>query len=411
MAVQMFITSQDDMNADISCIQQWGKASDDRKSIVYEDVEYHPRKIEIPLRILFFTHYLIANCDCPGNILPIAGCTYTKETVELKYSTATPLSLLYDANDISYRNKEKLAFKLVHDLIPAIQSMNDVGIFHKNIKLENIFISTHGPYVETFIGGFDYATYGKEGDIFEVAFCEQCDPIYCYPQSFDTKVLCKKHDLWSLGICIWEYLCGIRIFDLIKVLCNASDGPLGDNHVSVQNFYNTVKSEEFLEYIYNQLDENYPHLTIIREIFDFLLKGKDMTEKSWTILSEIVSDINLPKISPGISPSIHIRSRRSSIGDHFRPIDMIRSASELSSASMSISRCNSSSMSVLIETPTNAPLPLPSPSPESINTSQFFDTPPQKNPLFKTKPVKTTPNTNQPTITTQNHNTFPKFPG
>lgn len=99
---------------------------------------------------------------------------------------------------------ERTAKPIVHQIGSAISYFHSLGIAHRDIKLENIFLNQLN---EVKVGDFGFCReQTKENELFKT----QCgSPIYAPPEIVDNKQYDgKKADMWSTGVVIYSLVTG-----------------------------------------------------------------------------------------------------------------------------------------------------------------------------------------------------------
>ena len=86
-----------------------------------------------------------------------------------------------------------------------------IGIFHRDLKLQNILLSDKTPDAVLKIADFGLAkdTSNQQEDLFET---QVGTPIYMAPEIQKKQTYTSKSDLWSLGVILFELLTGIPPF-------------------------------------------------------------------------------------------------------------------------------------------------------------------------------------------------------
>ncbi|KAI0076529.1 kinase-like protein [Panus rudis PR-1116 ss-1] len=110
------------------------------------------------------------------------------------------------AEDFSYCRNDALVKKVFLQILDAIKSCHDKGIFHRDLKPDNVFVSADGQKV--FLGDFGLAT---DNDC-----CEQfgCGSTYymspeCIGKEFNYLPYSPaKSDIWALGILLVNMIAG-----------------------------------------------------------------------------------------------------------------------------------------------------------------------------------------------------------
>jgi len=165
----------------------------------------------------------------------IRGVEGTVQLYDVVYSETSPLVFLVmelaKENLMEYLLKRKRAFSedeardLFVQLAKTLETLHQRNIVHRDIKLENIYISCEmnqeswkakkkSPKLLLKIGDFGFATFvipGKKLD----QYCGT--PIYAAPEIVSgTPYDGKKVDVWSLGVVLYAILCGRFPFTVNK---------------------------------------------------------------------------------------------------------------------------------------------------------------------------------------------------
>ncbi|XP_026429279.1 calcium-dependent protein kinase 29-like [Papaver somniferum] len=101
----------------------------------------------------------------------------------------------------------KIIFK---QLMGVVESCHDIGVVHRDIKLENIFLVTeeNDQCPDIRLGDFGLATYIKPGEKLHKA----CGSLYCIaPEMLDRNpVYNQAVDVWSAGVVLFIFLVEVR---------------------------------------------------------------------------------------------------------------------------------------------------------------------------------------------------------
>ncbi|KAI9487375.1 MAG: kinase-like domain-containing protein [Benjaminiella poitrasii] len=117
--------------------------------------------------------------------------------------------------------KEEEACRLFSQLISGVYYMHQKNIVHRDLKLENILLDSHGNIIITDFGFANQFT-PKTGDLMSTS-CGS--PVYAAPELVMTGRLYsgKGVDIWSCGIILYAMLCGYLPFD------DDNNNPNGEN--------------------------------------------------------------------------------------------------------------------------------------------------------------------------------------
>eukprot|EP01018_Ginkgo_biloba_P034513 Gb_41460 [translate_table: standard] len=99
---------------------------------------------------------------------------------------------------------ENEAAQIMKGVIEGIGYCHSKGVMHRDIKLDNIFVSPDTvPAIK--LGDFGLATYFEKGrPLIENAGT----PRYVAPEMFEDLGYLEGVDVWSAGVCLYEMLCG-----------------------------------------------------------------------------------------------------------------------------------------------------------------------------------------------------------
>lgn len=99
---------------------------------------------------------------------------------------------------------EKKAAKYVSQVIEAVHYMHslDMPVIHRDIKPENILLDSDD---NVKLADFGWATYQKNG---EARSSISGTPLYMSPEMINNTGHETSHDLWNLGVLIYELLSG-----------------------------------------------------------------------------------------------------------------------------------------------------------------------------------------------------------
>lgn len=88
-------------------------------------------------------------------------------------------------------------------MLVAIEHMHSQGVFHRDIKPENVMFRNPDEIVLTDFGLADF--YRKDGSYL---FTSCGTPGYCAPELLLNKAYDLKVDIFSVGIVLYQMLCG-----------------------------------------------------------------------------------------------------------------------------------------------------------------------------------------------------------
>ncbi|KAL7310440.1 hypothetical protein PS15m_009943 [Mucor circinelloides] len=173
------------------------------------------------------------------NITRLYGYFHNEDNVYLVLEYAGD-SDLYTCLETFKRFSEAETVNYVIEIADALAYMHRLGVFHRDIKLENILISKEGGLK---IADFGWAVYDPKPR--RTTFCGTLD--YLPPEMIKRQTHNESVDAWALGILCYELLVGRPPFetdkvapqDLEKAYRRIAESPLEfpiDISVHAQNF-------------------------------------------------------------------------------------------------------------------------------------------------------------------------------
>jgi serine/threonine protein kinase len=132
----------------------------------------------------------------------------------MAYVEGTTLQELVDDKG---RLSPKEAARIALEVARGLQAVHDEGIIHRDIKPANILISSKG---EVKIVDFGLAFDAEDKTTLTVAGAVMGTPWYLSPEQAEGKRADARTDLYSLGVCLYLMVCGVRPF-------------VGETHMSV----------------------------------------------------------------------------------------------------------------------------------------------------------------------------------
>ena len=164
---------------------------------------------------------------------------------------------LCDGGD--FTNVKKIENKKIFfaELILAFEYMHKKGIIYRDLKPENILLDSEG-HIK--ICDFNLAKKNTENSRAK-SFCGS--PLYLTPEMYSGKGVTFKHDIYQIGLIIYELNTFIPAF-------NTSD---------LKTLYDKVKN--------NEINFNLPQIKYDRNLFDLLMKILDKDEEKRLNINEI----------------------------------------------------------------------------------------------------------------------------
>jgi serine/threonine protein kinase len=112
--------------------------------------------------------------------------------------------------------EEKLLADLMYNLIGAISHMHSKGVFHRDIKLDNLFVPENRRLPFVLLSNFCYSEQFKlsKGASSPTQGYKKCGtPGYVAPEIFRTKNYDQKIDIFSLGVVFYILVYGKMPFE------------------------------------------------------------------------------------------------------------------------------------------------------------------------------------------------------
>jgi len=116
---------------------------------------------------------------------------------------------------------EREACKIFHQTISALAYLHSLGIIHRDIKPDNLLLTTTGEDAIVKIADFGFAKRIGDG----ILYTPCGSPVYTAPEIIREEPYNKSADMWSVGILLYILLCGFppfyhrdpnKLFDVIE---------------------------------------------------------------------------------------------------------------------------------------------------------------------------------------------------
>lgn len=104
----------------------------------------------------------------------------------------------------------------------ALAYLEQNGLIHRDIKPSNIFLSASNEYI---LGDLGFCKFIRTTSSVETGY-NIGSPLYMSPEAYKNNIYSHKSDIWSLGICAMELICGKRPFngvtfdEMVEQVCN-----------------------------------------------------------------------------------------------------------------------------------------------------------------------------------------------
>jgi calcium/calmodulin-dependent protein kinase I len=124
--------------------------------------------------------------------------------------------LAYQGDITGNAIEEKMLADLMYNLIGAISHMHSKGIFHRDIKLDNLFVPEAKRLPFVLLSNFCYSESFKlnKGASSPAQGYKKCGtPGYVAPEIFKTKNYDQKIDIFSLGVVFYILVYGKMPFE------------------------------------------------------------------------------------------------------------------------------------------------------------------------------------------------------
>ena len=145
-------------------------------------------------------------------------------------------------------NDEETCFKYFIQILSAVLFLHENNLIHRDIKPENIMVSETG-----YIKMIDFGTVKETNTSDGTTHTSIGTPHYMAPEVIRGDSYNRRVDYWSIGVCIYEFICGKTPF------APDSKDPV-EIYKSVQNdkitFPNFVKDKDFIQLINSMLEKD-----------------------------------------------------------------------------------------------------------------------------------------------------------
>lgn len=132
----------------------------------------------------------------------------------------------------SHHTKERR--KVMEELLDAVAYIHSKGIVHRDLKLENILISSNGGNVKLIDFGL------ADTDSYAILKQPAGTPTYMSPEQMQTAVADVRNDIYSIGIILQQMDLGRRYLPII----NRCMQPIDRRYPNVQELLNDMRSVE-----------------------------------------------------------------------------------------------------------------------------------------------------------------------
>jgi serine/threonine protein kinase len=129
--------------------------------------------------------------------------------------------------------KEKVAAKIMRDIILAVEFLHAKNIIHRDLKPENVLLTSEG---HAKLSDFGWSSKLANNDDRRRTFCGT--PDYISPEMIDGKEYDSSVDIWCLGVMLYEMLHGLPPFT-----------PIGDHdsNTKEKKIYDNIKKMRIQE--------------------------------------------------------------------------------------------------------------------------------------------------------------------
>lgn len=102
---------------------------------------------------------------------------------------------------------------MLYGLLQAVSHMHAKGVFHRDIKLDNIYVPERRSLPFSILTNFCYSENFRLNEIEQPIYKKCGTPGYVAPEIFKTKMYDCKVDIYSLGIVFYILVYGRMPFD------------------------------------------------------------------------------------------------------------------------------------------------------------------------------------------------------
>jgi len=179
-----------------------------------------------------------------SNIIKVASIEKNKNnTTYIVYPVQEGMTLYRYMEIKAMIGKQKIDYrglnKIFESLIDAVEHLHTLGIYHLNIKPENILIKEDGSLL---LSGFESSTFFKDED--SRVFCNAYTLAYAAPEQISVNEfenIGAESDIYALGILLYRIVTGIYPPDAKERMACKKNSVEHDPYVSLQ------EDKEFLE--------------------------------------------------------------------------------------------------------------------------------------------------------------------
>lgn len=170
-----------------------------------------------------------------------------KSTAEIIYTVIKYNRYPYTLISFRFVNDLTLVQVLI-DILSIISLCHSIGIWHRDIKLENILFKDGRATLIDF-------THSKYKHISSLDYNVQTET-YRSPEILSKHPYNEKIDVWSIGVCLYNLICKTELYE--EILCNSSDNNIvaygkffaSDYTPMIEKFYDADDSKLFYKLMY-----------------------------------------------------------------------------------------------------------------------------------------------------------------